>query len=136
MLILFPIMGFCIPWPRTAIADRPRLRVMTCNIEGGLAARQALIDLVVAEQADLVALEEYDPAVPLPWPDGWHVVHAGQLLVAAPTSSSKSSIDSARNRRPNGRRSTRLAAVSTRRRARSVFAACIYKVHALVLSRC
>jgi endonuclease/exonuclease/phosphatase family metal-dependent hydrolase len=82
-IFLFPIMGFRVPLARSSAADKPKLRVLTCNMQGGQVARNALATLLRAEQADIVALQESDVDLGDFWPDGWQVLKEGGLVVAS-----------------------------------------------------
>jgi len=77
-------MGLRVPVARAAAADSAVLRVMTCNVQGGDVAREALARLVLVEQPDVVALQECASEVEFTWPPGWHVLRAGSLLIASP----------------------------------------------------
>jgi endonuclease/exonuclease/phosphatase family metal-dependent hydrolase len=75
IVIIGPVMGFCVPWPSLGSApDGFAIRVLTCNVGGGL--RPADLARVIAEAgADIVALQEGHMQL-LPaeaWPVGWTV---------------------------------------------------------------
>lgn len=80
---LWPIMGLCVPWPTGAEDGLPKLRVLTCNLHGGEYVREALMNLVIHTEPDVVALEECSGETPLPIPSTWHLMRAGQLVVAS-----------------------------------------------------
>ncbi|HEY1602718.1 MAG TPA: endonuclease/exonuclease/phosphatase family protein [Pirellulales bacterium] len=82
-IFILPVMGFRVPLARNSEADKPRLRVITCNMQGGKAARVALAEFAVNEQADIVALQECDSDVRIPWPETWHEIREGALVVAS-----------------------------------------------------
>jgi vancomycin resistance protein VanJ len=82
-IFVFPIMGLRIPLAWPSGTDKLPLRVVTCNMQGGKIAQDALVELVRTEQVDIVALQECDGDIRLPWPDGWHVLREGGLVVAS-----------------------------------------------------
>ncbi len=84
LVLLGPIMGLCLPWARLAAHGGRTVRVLTCNIDGANVNIRRLMTLVAAAQPDVVALQECPSDLALNWPAGWHVVRAGQLLVASP----------------------------------------------------
>jgi endonuclease/exonuclease/phosphatase (EEP) superfamily protein YafD len=83
LIFLVPIMGLRLPLRQIGAANGPSLRVLTCNVQGGAIAQNALMDLVRAEQADLVALQECSAEVQFEFPPEWQVLRKGQLLVAS-----------------------------------------------------
>jgi vancomycin resistance protein VanJ len=89
-VVLFPIMGLCLPWRR--VLPEPsavglHLRVLTCNGHGEALDRRALAVLVAAARPDVVAVEEWggrpaDPPLTTPLGDrDWHVSTAGELRI-------------------------------------------------------
>jgi endonuclease/exonuclease/phosphatase (EEP) superfamily protein YafD len=62
VVVLFPIMGLCVPW-RAALArggSGKAIRVLTCNVQGRSLDAGALADLIEIERPDIVALQEWD----------------------------------------------------------------------------
>jgi len=82
IVVLWPIMGLCLPWARILPAQGPALRVLTCNTDGRADA-QALLRMVQSETPDVVALQECRGGVEYQWPAGWNVLRHGELLVAS-----------------------------------------------------
>lgn len=83
-IVVGPIMGWRLPILRAAAAEGEAIRVLTCNVQGGETACQRLAELVLAEQPDIVALQECSADVEFSWPPGWHVLREGSLLIASP----------------------------------------------------
>jgi endonuclease/exonuclease/phosphatase (EEP) superfamily protein YafD len=83
LIVLGPIMGFCLPRARLLAPDRPTLRVLTCNVKGHCKCNQALNELIRTASADIVALQGCWRTVSADWPVGWHVWQRGELLVAS-----------------------------------------------------
>jgi endonuclease/exonuclease/phosphatase family metal-dependent hydrolase len=83
LIFLVPIMGLRLPLGRLGAAKGPGLRVMTCNVQGGEIARDALSEVARAEKADIVVLQECAADVKFDFPPEWHVLRQGQLLVAS-----------------------------------------------------
>jgi vancomycin resistance protein VanJ len=88
VVIVFPVMGFCVPWG-TLVAPTPagpRLRVLTCNMHGSdVVDAHALEDLILASGADIVALQEWPEAKASPlgdWP-GWQRHISPRLFLAS-----------------------------------------------------
>jgi vancomycin resistance protein VanJ len=84
IVLLGPIMGLCLPWSRLVARNGPIVRVLSCNIDGESVDTDRLAALVDEAQPAVVALQECPEDIPLHWPKGWHILHAGQLLVASP----------------------------------------------------
>jgi endonuclease/exonuclease/phosphatase (EEP) superfamily protein YafD len=82
LVILVPILGFQV---HVGGAGEPYvLRVLTCNVGQRRFHPEKLARLVEHEQPDIVVLQEVPFRPPLmAWPQGWHVVHRDELLVAS-----------------------------------------------------
>lgn len=83
IVVAWPIMGLCLPWGRAFAPDGPTVRVLTCNVAGEAATPEAIRKLVETVRPDMVALEECRGGASYQWPEGWHVVQHGELLVAS-----------------------------------------------------
>jgi vancomycin resistance protein VanJ len=83
IVLIWPIMGLCLPWGRLASGSGPAVRVLSCNIDVSAVDRRKLAALIDDAQPDLVALQECATDVDSDWPAGWHVRRAGQLLVGS-----------------------------------------------------
>lgn len=87
LMVVFPVMGLCIPpphWPTAATAS-PALRVLTCNLHGKSADLNSLTRLLREVKPDVVALQEWPHAATLdPFADGtWYVAGEGELRLAS-----------------------------------------------------
>ena len=82
-LLLGPIMQVCLPWGKSTVANGPRLRVLTCNVNGPRLNSAALTALIAQISPDVVTLQEWEADSHVAWPSGWHVKHAGQLVLAS-----------------------------------------------------
>ena len=90
-VVVGPVMGLCLPWRRWMPAPPTgrRLRMMTCNVHGPAARRQALSDLIDAAHPDLVAVEEWEGGSRVPLLGGrrgvpgrpWYALDDGELHV-------------------------------------------------------
>lgn len=63
LLLIGPVMGFCVPW-RTWLAKpsrMPRVRVLTCNVNYQNHHPEILFDLIATTDPDIVALQEWTP---------------------------------------------------------------------------
>ncbi len=84
VLLVGPVMGLCLPWAAAGPTTGPRLRIMTCNVQGGDAVKDRLAELVLAEQPDVVALQEvWGNDAEVRWPAGWSVLRQGELVIAS-----------------------------------------------------
>lgn len=83
VVVIWPIMGLCLPLGRLARPDGVHLRVLTFNVDGNAVNGKALAELVEKEQPDVVALQECAGDDRYQWPGGWHVLRHGELLVAS-----------------------------------------------------
>jgi vancomycin resistance protein VanJ len=98
LVLIWPIMGLCLPWARLFTLEAPTVRILTCNVDGTAVDATRLAALVADARPDLVALQEWTENAGLIWPEGWHIVHAGQLLVASPYP--LDNVESAQRRHP------------------------------------
>jgi endonuclease/exonuclease/phosphatase (EEP) superfamily protein YafD len=78
-----PIMGLCLPWARLVAPGGPTIRVLTCNVKGRCCDNAALNELIRVTEPDIVALQGCWNEVRVAWPEGWHVCHEGEMLVAS-----------------------------------------------------
>jgi len=89
LILLFPIMGFCVS--STSIRGTPAtsevIRVLNCNVDGGSLNAPALMKVISEVQPDVIAGEEFpgpgDAISSALIPLGWHVRHDGGLFVAS-----------------------------------------------------
>ena len=79
---LGPLCGFCVPWARFSARGSPSIRGFTCNIKShdNDNGRNRSADRPF--QPDIVALQGCW-GENVKWPDGWHVLRSGELLVAS-----------------------------------------------------
>jgi vancomycin resistance protein VanJ len=84
LILLGPIMGFCLPWGRaSAPANSQVVRILTCNIDGKSHDDAALAALIQQTAPDVVALQECPADTDWPWLEGWHIQREGELFVAS-----------------------------------------------------
>jgi endonuclease/exonuclease/phosphatase (EEP) superfamily protein YafD len=83
IVVVGPIMGFCLPWARLVAPHEPTLRVLTCNVKGRCHDNAALNELIRTASPDVVALQGCWGDVRVAWPEGWHVCQQGEMLVAS-----------------------------------------------------
>jgi len=83
LVVVGPIMGFCLPWARLVAPHGPALRVLTCNVKGHCRDNAALNELIRTASPDVVALQGCWGDVRVAWPGGWHVCQQGEMLVAS-----------------------------------------------------
>jgi endonuclease/exonuclease/phosphatase (EEP) superfamily protein YafD len=82
-VVLWPIMGLCLPWGRVLAPNGPAIRVLTCNVKGKCANNKALDELINQTLPDIVALQGCWAEVQVRWPAGWHVWKEGEYVVAS-----------------------------------------------------
>jgi endonuclease/exonuclease/phosphatase family metal-dependent hydrolase len=77
LLVVGPVMGFCVPWGRLwpSSSEGWRLRVLTCNMHDGKWDPGLLVQLLAESRPDIVALQEWrDPTPSNTFRLGeWHV---------------------------------------------------------------
>jgi endonuclease/exonuclease/phosphatase family metal-dependent hydrolase len=78
-----PLCGFCVPCARLLGDDAPTIRILTCNLKGHSLNNQRLEALVAKSKPDIVALQGCWDGIEIRWPDGWHMVRTGELVVAS-----------------------------------------------------
>jgi endonuclease/exonuclease/phosphatase (EEP) superfamily protein YafD len=101
VLVIGPIMGFCLPWSRLAAPVGPTVRVLTCNLKGQCQDNEALDELIRTLAPDVVALQGCWKHVRVDWPAGWHVRQQGDVLIASRYPLRElPEVDSARELRP------------------------------------
>jgi len=83
IVALGPLGGFCIPWARFLVHGSPTIRVLTCNTKGHCYDNDQLDALIRESNPDIVALQGCWNDVHVQWPDAWHVLRSGELLVAS-----------------------------------------------------
>jgi vancomycin resistance protein VanJ len=83
LVLLFPIMGLCVPWGTLWGRDGPSLTVLTCNIDGRSHDAAALDELIAETRPDFVALQECSGEDKLACLAGLHVVRRGELTIAS-----------------------------------------------------
>ena len=57
IVVVGPIMGFCLPWARLAAPHGPTFRVLTCNVKGRCRANEKLNDLISTAAPNVMALQ-------------------------------------------------------------------------------
>ncbi len=83
LLVLFPLMGFVLPWPTFARSDAPKIRVLSYNVNNGAGGAQRVLDEVARYSPDVVLLQEtsshlgeqfFAPALRATYPtvEAWH----------------------------------------------------------------
>ncbi len=83
VVVVGPLMGFCVPWARLAVPSGPSLRVLTCNVKGKCHNNEALDNLINATLPDIVALQGCWGELQVDSLAGWHVWKEGSLVVAS-----------------------------------------------------
>ena len=78
-----PLAGFCVPWAWFCFHGSPPVRVLTCNVKGHCDHNERLEALIRQSNADIVALQGCWGDVQVQWPDAWHVLCSGELLLAS-----------------------------------------------------
>ncbi len=85
-IVVVPIMGLCIRlWPAATVG--PRLRLLTCNVDGKNLRGAALRELVLQTRPDVISLQEFTSGQQ--WllevlPAGFHAVCVDEFAVASP----------------------------------------------------
>jgi len=58
LLLVFPIMGFVLPWPSFADASAPKIRIVSLNVDSGRAGAERIVDAIAGYSPDVVLLQE------------------------------------------------------------------------------
>jgi vancomycin resistance protein VanJ len=82
-IVVFPVLGLCLPWPRILSVPGPRFRVPTYNVATSEVATEALSALIRRVEPDIVALQECHPATYADVFVNWYVCEHGDLMIAA-----------------------------------------------------
>jgi vancomycin resistance protein VanJ len=82
LLVVWPIMGLCIPW-RAPAGDTPQWRIVTCNVGGAAVDAEQLRALLRNLEADVIVLQECSAELAeMVAADGdWHKHQAHQLVL-------------------------------------------------------
>ncbi len=83
VILVWPIMGLCLPWARLAGTPTPTIRLLTCNLKGRCYDNAVLNDLIATSAPDIVTLQGCYVNAKIRWPEDWHFVQKGELLVAS-----------------------------------------------------
>ena len=85
-----PGWSFCVanhgPMPAVGAARRigdSTIRLVTCNLKGCCYDNAALNDLIATSAPDIVTLQGCYTDSRIRWPEGWHFIQKGELLVAS-----------------------------------------------------
>jgi endonuclease/exonuclease/phosphatase (EEP) superfamily protein YafD len=65
LVLLFPIMGFGLPWPHGSDANAPRLRVLSYNVNSGFGGPEAIVEEIDRYSPDVVLLQEIGRGEPI-----------------------------------------------------------------------
>jgi endonuclease/exonuclease/phosphatase family metal-dependent hydrolase len=86
VLFIMGVLGFCLRWPGQAwfAESGPVITVLTCNVHGGKEAWDRFSVLLHQEAPIVVALQEVSGDATLPFPEDWHLVREGQMVLASP----------------------------------------------------
>jgi vancomycin resistance protein VanJ len=83
IVLLWPIMGLCLPWARLFPRDSTTIRVLTCNVKGKCNNNETLEKLINTVEPDIVALQGCWGDIRISWPEGWHVYQEEEHLIAS-----------------------------------------------------
>jgi len=85
LVVLGPLMGFCLPWGRIGSSGSARVTVLTCNIHSRSADAKAMALLIEKTNPDIVALQEWQPGLEQAMLKSgrWYVHGEGELLLAS-----------------------------------------------------
>jgi endonuclease/exonuclease/phosphatase (EEP) superfamily protein YafD len=78
-----PLTGFCVPWASSFAHGSPTIRVLTCNVKGRAYKNVRLDALIRQANPDIVALQGCWNESHVEWPEAWHVIRRGELIVAS-----------------------------------------------------
>lgn len=83
VVLVWPIMGLCLPWALLAGSPAPTIRLLTCNLKGRCYDNAVLDNLIATSAPDVVTLQGCYNSPRIRWPEGWHVLQQGELIVAS-----------------------------------------------------
>jgi vancomycin resistance protein VanJ len=85
LIFIFGVMDFRIPWPWHSLAfgRHRRVSLLTCNLDGGRCRWERFDQLLYEAMPDVIALQEVDGDIELPFPKNWHVVREGEFVIAS-----------------------------------------------------
>ena len=58
LVLLFPLLGLVLPWPASATADVPRVRLLSFNANSGFFGAPAIVREILAANPDIVLIQE------------------------------------------------------------------------------
>lgn len=83
VVLVGPVMGYCVPWSTFVGSDEPVIRVVTWNVRNNCVNNETLAALIDGIEPDIVALQECQTDLQLDWPAGWHVRRQGRLVTGS-----------------------------------------------------
>ena len=83
IVVVWPIMGCCLPSAHLAGSSDTSIRILTCNLKGHCVNNAALNKLIAESDPDIVTLQGCWMPVHVAWPEGWHFSQHAGLLVAS-----------------------------------------------------
>ncbi len=83
LVLVGPIMGYCVPRSAFVRSDEPAIRVVTWNVRNECVSSATLAALINGTKPDIVALQECSADLQLDWPSGWHVHREGRLVTGS-----------------------------------------------------
>ena len=83
LILLFPVMRFCVPWPRLTARQPTTIRVMTCNVAGKLAVHDQLAEIIREAKPDVAMFQECPEEVASFVPADWHILRTGNIAIAS-----------------------------------------------------
>jgi len=82
VILLWPIMGMCLPWRSWSKSDGKPLRVMTFNVQLDAVGQRKLLALLERVEPDIVAVQECGRRE-ISWPRGWDSTRVGRLEIGS-----------------------------------------------------
>lgn len=83
LVLVGPIMGYCVPRTAFVRSDEPAIRVVTWNVRNECVNSETLAALIASTKPDIVALQECRSDLQLDWPPDWHVHREGRLVTGS-----------------------------------------------------
>jgi len=81
-ILFIPFMGLHIPW-KFSSSQNPKIRVLTCNVDGQNADIGKLRQLIQRSNADIVALQECGANIEASIPKEWRFVRKADFVIAS-----------------------------------------------------
>lgn len=81
LIVLGPFMGLQVHLPLSAPTKLPRLRVLTCNVDGNHSKQELLSAMIANSNSDIIAFQESPDRLKKLLPPSWYLLRKGEFMI-------------------------------------------------------